>query len=271
MAELHLSEEQITTFQRDGYLLIRSLFDTEELELLSSILHSDRRMEGAHERPDSEGGVSRLRVMNELGDDLYSTIVRCRRTAATMTTLLGDEVYHWHHKVMLKEPRVGGAWEWHQDYGYWYRNNHCLFPDMGSCMIAVDRAIKENGCLQVISGSHQCGRIEHGTTGGQVGADLNRVEALLKCMPLVHCEMDPGDALFFHANILHRSDQNRSEHPRWSLICCYNTKHNDPFKQPSHHPAYAPMSICGDEEVKNVGQRQQTATVNRWPASTEHP
>ena len=37
--------------------------------------------------------------------------------------MLGDEVYHFHHKMMVKEPRVGGAWEWHQDYGYWYSNN----------------------------------------------------------------------------------------------------------------------------------------------------
>ena len=53
--------------------------------------------------------------------------------------LLGDEVYHFHHKMMLKEPRVGGAWEWHQDYGYWYKNG-CLLPDMVSCLVALDPA-----------------------------------------------------------------------------------------------------------------------------------
>ncbi len=31
-------------------------------------------------------------------------------------------VCHFHSKLMQKEPRVGGAWEWHQDYGYWYKN-----------------------------------------------------------------------------------------------------------------------------------------------------
>jgi hypothetical protein len=29
---------------------------------------------------------------------------------------------------MQKEPRVGGAWEWHQDYGYWYKNGF-LYPE----------------------------------------------------------------------------------------------------------------------------------------------
>src|SRR5436853_541784 len=74
-----------------------------------------------------------------------------------------------------KEPKVGGAWEWHQDYGYWY-NNDCLFPDMASCYIAVDPATKENGCLQVLKGSNRMGRIEHGKSGSQTGADQRRVE-----------------------------------------------------------------------------------------------
>ncbi len=74
--------------------------------------------------------------------------------------LLGDEVYHYHHKMMLKEPYVGGAWEWHQDYGYWY-DYGCLYPDMGSCFIAVDPATRANGCLQVLPSSHRLGRINH--------------------------------------------------------------------------------------------------------------
>ena len=40
---------------------------------------------------------------------------------------LGGEIYHYNSKMMLKEPRVGGAWEWHQDYGYWYQTG-CLYP-----------------------------------------------------------------------------------------------------------------------------------------------
>ena len=93
-----------------------------------------------------------------------------------MEAFLGGEVYHYHSKMILKEPRVGGAWEWHQDYGYWYQNG-CLFPDMASCLIAIDPATRANGCLQVLRGSHRMGRIEHGRFGGQTGADPERVEA----------------------------------------------------------------------------------------------
>jgi ectoine hydroxylase-related dioxygenase (phytanoyl-CoA dioxygenase family) len=85
------------------------------------------------------------------------------RIVEPLEQILGGEVYHYHHKMMLKEPFVGGSWEWHQDYGYWYSNS-CLFPYMASCLIAVDRATKENGCLQVIRGSHLMGRIDHNKT-----------------------------------------------------------------------------------------------------------
>jgi ectoine hydroxylase len=56
----------------------------------------------------------------------------------TMEDLLGGEVYHYHSKLTAKEPYDGGAWEWHQDYGYWYHNG-CLFPYMASVMVALDR------------------------------------------------------------------------------------------------------------------------------------
>ena len=90
--------------------------------------------------------------------------------------------------------------EQHQDYGYWYQNG-CLFPDMGSAFIAVDPNTRANGCLQVLKGSHKMGRIEHGRYGDQTGAKRE----------LVYVELDPGDTLFFHSNLLHRSDQ--TPHP----------------------------------------------------------
>ena len=83
-----------------------------------------------------------LVVENELPEDsIYSAVVQAEPLVKAMESLLGDEVYHYHHKMILKEPRVGGAWTWHQDYGYWY-NNGCLLPDMASCMFAVDRATR---------------------------------------------------------------------------------------------------------------------------------
>jgi ectoine hydroxylase len=255
MPKFLVSDSQTAQFEKDGFLLVPGLFSTEETDLLLKIARADQALASeAWDRKDSQGGISRLTLRSVLGDDLYSACVCCERIVATMECLLGDEVYHLHHKMMLKEPYVGGAWEWHQDYGYWY-NDACLFPDMASCMIAVDRATKENGCLQVIQGSHRFGRVNHGVTGDQTGADMERVEQALERLPHVYCEMEPGTGLFFHANLLHRSDQNRSPNPRWSLICCYNTAHNIPYKE-FHHAPYAPIVKLGDERVLEVARRE---------------
>ena len=65
----------------------------------------------------------------------------------------------------------------------------------------------------------------------------------------------PGDTLFFHCNLLHRSDQNRSERPRWSMICCYNAARNNPYKE-SHHPRYTPLQTVPDSAIKTAGLRR---------------
>lgn len=93
---------------------------------------------------------------------------QCSPTARRLWTgCLTGEVYLYHMKMMLKF-YVGRAWEWHQDYGYWY-NNGCLFPLLASCLIAVNEHTRANGCLQVLRGSHLLGRIDHGKTGDQTG------------------------------------------------------------------------------------------------------
>ncbi|SRR6056297_11105 len=241
-------ETHAATFRDTGCLLVPGMFDADEARLISAVARKDRQMEAAATaRADSQGGRTVLAVRDELGDDLFSTISRCRRIASTAEFLLGEEVYHYHHKLMLKEPRVGGAWEWHQDYGYWY-NYGCLAPDMISCYIAIDRATKANGCLQVIPGSHHLGRLDHGKVAGQTGADERRVQAIMQRLPLQYAEMEPGDALFFHGNVLHRSDQNTSEDPRWSFIVCYNARSNSPYEVLRHN-GYQPLSIAADEAI----------------------
>ena len=196
----------------------------------------------------------RLSLWNHPGDGIYGMFARCERMVRSAERLLDGEVYHYHSKMIMKDARVGGAWTWHQDYGYWYQNG-VLAPLLTSVSIAVDRATKENGCLQVIARSHELGRIEHVLSGEQAGADMERVNVALERLPLVYCEMEPGDAIFFHANLLHRSDMNRSDEPRWSMISCYNAARNDPYKD-SHHPRYTPLDVVPDARIREVGIRR---------------
>ncbi|MFM8734528.1 MAG: phytanoyl-CoA dioxygenase family protein [Pirellulales bacterium] len=250
-----LTDAQLADYAREGFVIARGFFDTTEIDLLRRAAKEDRALDDhSFGRADGEGGTVRLSLWNHPGDGIYGMFARCERIVRSTEKILGGEVYHYHSKMIMKDARVGGAWTWHQDYGYWY-NNGVLFPNLVSVSIAVDPATRENGCLQVIPRSHELGRIEHILSGEQAGADMERVNAVLERLPLVHCEMAPGDAIFFHANLLHRSDVNRSDHPRWSMICCYNAAANDPYKD-SHHPRYTPLDVVSDATIKEVGIRR---------------
>jgi hypothetical protein len=254
MAKGPLTAAEVQQFQDDGYLIKRAYYDSQEMDLLLQTARGDHEMlNHGFGVNDAAGRSSRLSLWNHPGDDIYGMIGRGRRMVDAMEQLLGDEVYHYHSKMMLKEPRVGGAWEWHQDYGYWYQNG-CLLPDMASGLIAVDRATRENGCLQLLKGSHKIGRVEHGRFGQQTGADPERVEVAKQRYEMIYFEAEPGDVLFFHANTLHASAPNTSDKSRWSLICCYNTKTNNPYKD-SHHPRYTPLSKVDDDMIKKVGAK----------------
>ena len=249
------SDAELSRYERDGFLLCERLFDDEEIQLLRQAAKDDKALDDhSFGRGDGEGGTVRLSLWNHPGQGIYGAFARCERLATAAQQILRDEPYHYHSKMIMKDARVGGAWTWHQDYGYWY-NNGVLTPNLVSAFIAVDPATRENGCLQVIRGSHHCGRIHHQQSGDQAGADVERVRAILERMDHLYVEMDPGDVLLFHSNLLHRSDRNQSEHPRWSMICCYNAKGNDPYKE-SHHPRYTPLERVPDDAVKKIGAQR---------------
>lgn len=245
MARL-ISDEEVRAFNKDGYVIVPGFFSKEEIDKLYGIAIEDTVIhQHAVDLNDQSGKKTKLTLWFKPGDDVYSLLLRSNRMVNSVAKLLDSDspVCHFHTKLMQKQPKVGGAWEWHQDYGYWYKNQF-LFPDqLVSVMIALTEANKANGCLQVIKGSHKLGRVNHGFAGEQVGADMTMVNHALKTMEHVYVEIQPGDALFFHSNLLHRSEANTSDKPRWSIISCYNSLSN---------PAYNDDSTSWKEPVNVV-------------------
>jgi phytanoyl-CoA hydroxylase len=231
-----LNDAQIASYNRNGYLIVPKFFNREEVARLHKVAVADKTMlNNAIDLNDQNGKKTKLSLWFTPGDDIYGLLTKSERMISAVNKLMEGTaaVCHFHSKLMQKEPKVGGAWEWHQDYGYWYKNEF-LFPgQMVSVMVAITEATKENGCLQVISGSHKMGRVEHGIVGEQTGASQRYVDLALKTMELVYVELKPGDTLFFHSNILHRSEANLSDKSRWSLISAYNRQSNVPYNEKS--------------------------------------
>jgi ectoine hydroxylase-related dioxygenase (phytanoyl-CoA dioxygenase family) len=264
MSQSILSPAQIAQYHKDGYIIVRHFLSHAEVKKLYSIAINDGALrKHAFDLNDQSGKKTKLTLWYKPGNDAYGLLTKSRRMVENVNLLLdGDTaVCHFHSKLMQKEPRVGGAWEWHQDYGYWYKNEF-LFPgEMISVMVAITEANKANGCLQVIKGSHKMGRIEHGFAGEQVGASQHYVDLILKTNELVYVELKAGDALFFHSNLLHRSEANLSDYPRWSLISCYNRSGNVPYNEPSQSST-VPLQPVPDEALLEWDAEEMGATAN---------
>ena len=251
MENFQLTSEQIAAYNQDGYLIIKNFISGDAVDKLYGIATSDDMLQKhAFDLNDQTGKKTKLTLWYTPGNDAYGLLTKSKRMVNSVAALLeGDSpVCHFHSKLLQKAPKVGGAWEWHQDYGYWYKNEFLLPNQMMSVMVAITAANKANGCIQVIRGSHKMGRIEHGFAGEQVGASQHYVDLALKSMDLVYVEIQAGDALFFHSNLLHRSEANLSEKARWSIISVYNRALNIPYNEPSQSST-VPLQPVPDEAL----------------------
>ncbi len=244
-----LSPEDFRHFNNDGFLLRHSFFDAEEVQYLERAYEDDSAIQRRTVRlADGEGGQTEIALWNEPGEDVFGAVARCARMVDAAEQLLGDEVYHYHSKINVKQPGGGGVWLWHQDYGYWYGNG-CLYPDMLTAAIPLTPMNVANGCLQVVPTTNRMGRIEHLRIGEQTGADPERVKEILARVEPQAFEASPGDVLFFHCNTLHGSAPNLSDVPRHLLLVAYNSRHNEPYRA-HHHPGYHPIDRLPDSAIK---------------------
>ena len=253
MSKQRVTSAQIEQYNQDGYLIIEGFLNQAEVSKLYQIAIDDKAMsKNDINVNDSTGKRSKLSLWYKPGDDVYGLLTRSESLVNSVDKLLyGDAaVCHFHSKLMQKEPKVGGAWEWHQDYGYWYKNEFLLPDQMMSVMVAITDANTANGCLQVIKGTHKMGRVEHGFAGEQVGASQRYVDLALQTMELVFVELKAGDVLFFHSNLLHRSEANLSDKARWSMISCYNRASNIGYNNAaSSSSSVTPIDIVPDEAL----------------------
>jgi len=124
--------------------------------------------------------------------------------------LMGEPVVLYKEKINYK--LAGGAgWNPHQDApAYPFIEVHV------SCMVAVDDASTENGCLEVVDGAHHDAIPTD--SRGCIPADI------ASTMSWTPVPVPAGSTLWFHSLLPHRSGDNRSSSDRRALYPTYNAR-----------------------------------------------
>ena len=197
-----------------------------------------------------------------LGPAVFN-FLRSPRLLSAVESIIGSEIYsNPIQHVRIKPPsRVVPSGQrssalvsrtlWHQDSGV-------SLPEaddtqMVTCWVAITEATVENGCLQVVPGSHKAG-VELHCSGDQVGIPEKLIEQeKVKPIPL-----NPGGVLFFHPLCKHSSLDNHSDAFRWSFDLRFN-----PIGQPTgrpHFPGFIAQSRLHPEQVLS----DPTAWAQLW-------
>ncbi len=252
-----LSQSQIARYHEEGFIHVPGFFDPEEISIIRQACEEESKLQDAEVKfADARGNTSKIAYWTKLDDSLFGVIPRLARMVDAAEKLSGDvECYHWHSKVVKKEPHAKGYFEWHTEYGGWYYEG-CLYPDLLGIFIAVGKHTKENGCVQILKKSHLLGRVEHVIVGDALVAEPKIMKKIEERLELVHCEMESGDALFVHANTLHRSQGNQTDSARINIACHYNTAYNEPvWLEGREHRRYQPIEKLPDSSLYDGNYR----------------
>ena len=195
-------------FEHDGYIFIEELLHPDRAgELADTVFEVESRL---LKDPDEKEHI--------FEKDDAGTIVAAR--------------------CLLKRQSVGSAFPWHQDLAYWGAGR----PDMIGIWIALHDATIENGCMDIIPGSHQWGILP--CEENDPGRPILTGEQEAQRIP---AEVKAGGALLFHALLVHRSSPNRSNKERCAVIFEYTAREFD--NGPHHFDRHCGWNPKTDEMV----------------------
>ncbi len=115
---------------------------------------------------------------------------------------------------MNKPANRGTLLPWHQD-----RWTDLDRDPLVTLWTALDPATVENGCVQIIESSHKFGLLNPDHGSGYVTEQ--QAQELVEKYPIVHLELEAGEAVLLHNWLLHASDKNHSAQSRRAFSVCY--------------------------------------------------
>jgi ectoine hydroxylase len=260
---MQLSDEQISFFDENGYLILPDLFSAEEVAALRREIERLYEIDCDEVFRRSECSTV-YRVHEEDGKTAsfpYFAAARMEKVLQPAQQVLRrDDLYVYNSKVNCKPATTGLPMLWHQDYGYW-KLDRVPEPNLVTVMIALNDVDELAGELYVVPGSHRRGLMKHlpQMVGDhkQIAIERKAVRDALEEMPKpVALRGRAGMVALFHANTIHGSGHNLSPQDRWQCYFAYNPVDNKPGDtgrgRPEHMVSrnFTPLETIPDTAIR---------------------
>lgn len=247
-----LSQEQITQFENDGFVVIEEFLSQRELEIWRSALEEAIAMRGGNKMPDRkevygkgddadksyyDNVFAQLINLWQDNDKLRELMLDARlgKMAAQLAGVNGIRI--WHDQALVKKPWANPT-SFHLDTPYWsFSDRRAL-----SIWVALDDVTYENGCLFFIPGSHKTTRLEIAGIGKNMGSIFN-VYPELKSTKSVPALMKAGSCSFHNGLTIHGAHANMTPGYRRAMTCAY---------MPDGNTYNGTQNILNDEQVANL-------------------
>ena len=221
-----VSDDQISDYQRNGFLVIENFLD--EAELADWRQNVDEAVDQRIHAPKPA-----LTNLTDDEDSYYAQVflqcIKLADTHAGMRRLLLDPrlgelaaalagvdgIRIWHDQALIKPP-FGNPTGWHLDNPYWSFSSR----DSLSIWIALDDATLGNGCMWYLPGSQRTARYENANIGANM-ADLFRTYPEWREIGTVACPCPAGSAVFHNGLCAHGAGANMTNRQRRAMTCAY--------------------------------------------------
>lgn len=264
---MRLSDDQIKTFETEGWLFLPELFNAEEVALLkheAEAIYLEQRPEVWRETD----GAPRTAFAAHTYNEAFRLLGAHPRLIDPVEQLFGEKLYMHQYKINAKAAFTGAVWQWHQDYGTWKRDDGMPEPRAMNISVFLDEVMPINGPLMLVPKSQTAGDLKAShdteTTSYPLWTlDPDTVTRLVDEGGIVAPTGKPGGVLLFHGNLVHGSAGNITPYPRKIVYLTLNSVSNY-IRTPTRpdfiaHQDFAPIQAVADDSLMHLARSQAQA------------
>jgi non-heme Fe2+,alpha-ketoglutarate-dependent halogenase len=210
-----LTDVQVDAFRRDGIQFPVTVMSEAEAGVLLGRLEASEANHGGRLPP-------RINQKPHLLHPWMNELVRHPLILDAVEDVLGPNLLCWSAQFFAKNARDPSYVSWHQDGTYWGLSS----PDVVTAWVALTPSVPENGCMQVVPGTHRA-QVEHVDTFADANLLSRGQEIRVEVRPddVVPVILRPGQMSLHHVLIFHGSEPNTADYRRVGFAIRYIPTH----------------------------------------------